>query len=306
MAPDTLETEEKTEEIIDDFDVNEEGELIVYPEGGTEDPGADSDEELSEEDKPDDPKKGDEEPDEFDKKYPHLKGKTKEEIAEMNVDARRKITEETTARADAEKLLKNKNLSFEEKLELLSPDQIKAMIAEERDIVAGYDEDDDPKKVAESERVIRILETQFSVAYTQRKADEKINDRLNNDFIPRMKDNWDKDGFELSDDEFNDLTEIARKYREDGQLTVRSFDKAMLDKYGAERFSKFHQIKGGDQARKDMVESKDKETKTTGTGGGRDGGIPFEQMRGKQKQEFLRSLSPAALQRLKEKLPKNF
>ncbi len=307
MSAETLEKEEKTEDITtDDFEVNEDGELIVFPEGETTDSGADSDEEKSEESKLDDTKKGDEKPDEFDKKYPHLIGKTKEQIAEMNLEAQRKITTESTARAEAEKLLKDKNLTFEEKLELLSPEQIKQMIAEERDTLAGYDEDEDSKNISESERVIKILETQFSVTYTQRKADEKINDRLNNDFIPRMKENWDKDGFGLSDDEFSDLTEIARKYREDGQLTVRSFDKAMLDKYGPERFSKFHEIKGGEKARKEMSESKEKETKTSGTGGGRTGGIPFEQMRGKQKQEFLQNLSPEALQRLKERLPKNF
>lgn len=305
MAEQILEKEE-TKDITDDFEVNDDGELIIYPEGSTEDPGADSGKEQSEEGKPDDSKKGDDVTDEFDTKYPNLKGKTREEIAEMNVEGQRKITEATTARADAEKLLKNKNLTFDEKLELLSPEQIKQMIAEERDTLAGYDEDDNPKEIAESERVIKILETQFSVTYTTRKADEKINDRLNNDFIPRMKENLDKDGIELSDDEFGDVTELARSYTEDGQLTERSYQKAMLDKYGPERFAKFYEIKGGEQTRKDMVETKEKETHTSGTGGGRTGGIPFEQMKGKQKQEFLRSLSPEALQRLKDKLPKNF
>ncbi|KKK53116.1 hypothetical protein LCGC14_3098020, partial [marine sediment metagenome] len=216
------------------------------------------------------------------------------------------ITTESTARAEAEKLLKDKNLTFEEKLELLSPEQIKQMIAEERDTLAGYDEEEDPKKIADSERVIKILETQFSVTYTTRKADEKINDRLNNDFIPRMRDHFNKDGIDLTDDEFGDVTKLAGIYKEDGQLTERSFQKAMLDKYGPERFSKFYEIKGGEQSRKDMAETKGKETKTSGTGGGRTGGIPFEQMRGKQKQEFLQNLSPEALQRLKERLPKNF
>ena len=306
MVERILEEEKKTEDITDDFEVNDDGELIVYPEGETTDSDADSDEEQSEESKLDDTKKGDDSTDEFDTKYPNLKGKTREEIAEMNVEGQRKITEATTARADAEKLLDTKNLTFEEKLELLSPDQIKQMIAEERDTIAGIDVDEDPKGIAESERVIKILETQFSVTYATRKADEKINDRLNNEFIPRMKENFDKDGIELSSDEFSDVTELARAYTEDGQLTERSYQKAMLDKYGPERFAKFYEIKGGEQSRKDMADTKEKVTNTSGTGGGRTGGIPFEQMRGKQKQEFLRTLSPEALQRLKEKLPKNF
>ena len=307
MATEILEKEEKTEDIkTDNFETNDEGELIVYPEGETTDPDADSEKEQSEEGKLDDTKKDDDSTDEFDTKYPNLKGKTREEIAEMNVEGQRKITEATTARADAEKLLKDKNLTFEEKLELLSPEQIKQMIAEERDTIAEFDEDEDSKKIADSKRIIGILETQFSVVYATRKADEKINDRLNNEFIPRMKENWKKDGFGLNDDEFSDLTELARKYREDGQLTVRSYDKAMLDKYGPERFSKFHEIKGGEQSRKDMAETKEKETHTSGTGGGRTGGIPFEQLKGKQRQEFLSTLSPEALRRLKERLPKTF
>ena len=77
-----------------------------------------------------------------------------------------------------------------------------------------------------------------------------------------MKDNFDKDGIELNDDEFGEITEIARSYQENGVLTERSYQKAMLDKYGPERFAKFYEIKGAEKTRKDMAETKEKVTKT--------------------------------------------
>ena len=55
-----------------------------------------------------------------------------------------------------------------------------------------------------------------------------------------------------------------------------------------------------------MADTKEKETKSSGTGGGRTGGIKFEEMKGRQRDEFLRNLSPAGLQRLKDRLPKQF
>ena len=309
MADETKELETKeTEEEEELFSTDDEGEIIVYPEEDTKDLNADSDEEQSDEDNLDDSGKEDETPDEFDEKYPHLKGKTREELAEINKEAQSKITKESTARATAEKLLEDKDLTFEEKLDRLSPKAIDEMVINERNRLLTFDEDDDEhaSKISESKATIQILETAYSRNYTRDIAGQKLNDRFNEDFVPKMEAIFKEDGIEISTEEFGEVSESAKDYLEKGLLTVRSYQKAMLDKFGTERFSKFYETKGNEQARKDMSETKNKETKTTGTKGVRKSGVRYLDMGKAERKTYRESLSDEELQTLGDQLPKNF
>ena len=307
MSDEITETEKK-EVVTDNFAVDDEGEVVVYPEEEEKIPDADSDKEQSEEDKSEDPTKVDDATKAFNEKYPHLKGKTREEIAEINADATRKITSESTKRADAEKLLDEKNLTFEEKLDRLDPTRIQELVEEERNKLLRLDHDDEEydKKLKEGNAVISVLETAYSKNYTQKIANDKINERINDEFILRQRKNFTDDGIDITDEEFETVTLRAKNYTEDGQLTTGSYDKALIDLYSSAQFAKWHEIKGGEKTRKEMLDTKTKETKTLGTGAGRTDGIKFENLKGRARDEFLANLSPAALQRLQDSLPKQF
>lgn len=307
MSDENVETTEE-KEVVDDFVLDDDGNLIVYPEGDKSEPDADSDKEQSEEVKQEDLKKVSDSSKEFDEKNPTYKGKTIEDVVEMHKEATRKITKESTRASNAEKLLDEKNLTFEEKLSRLKPDAIQDQIEKERNGILKLDQeaDDYDKLVDESRRVIQVLENAYSKNYLMAVADEKINERLNEDFIPRMRKNYIDDGIDISDEEFSEVTELAKNYTEGGQLTESSYHKAVIDKYGAAGFTKFYELKGGEETREDMKNTVGKETKSSGTGGGRTGGIKFEDLKGKKRDEFLSNLSPAGLERLKKSIPQQF
>ena len=308
MANENVETTEEEKEVVDDFEVDDDGNLIVYPDEDKSEPGADSDKEQSEEVKQEDLKKVDDSSKEFDEKYPTYKGKSLEDVVEMHKKATKKITEQSTRASNAAKLLSEKELTFEEKLNRLKPEDIDNQITKEQNKILEMDPEaeDYDKLVKDIKGVIQVLQTAYSKNYLHSVADEKINERLNEEFIPRMRKNYSDDGIDMSEEEFSDVTEIARKYTDNGILTESSYHKAIIDKYGAAKFTKFFEVKGGENTRKDMAETKGKETKSSGTGGGRTGGIKFEELKGRQRDEKLRNLSPTGLQLLKDRLPKQF
>ena len=87
---------------------------------------------------------------------------------------------------------------------------------------------------------------------TQEAIATRFNSRDNQNFIDSMKNDYQKQGIELSDDEFNTVVDSANSYTENGLLTERSFQKAMIDKFGVDKIVKHYQMNGEQKARSDI------------------------------------------------------
>ena len=87
---------------------------------------------------------------------------------------------------------------------------------------------------------------------TQEAIATRFNSRDNQNFIDSMKNDYQKQGIELSDDEFNTVVDSANSYVENGLLTERSFQKAMIDKFGVDKIVKHYQMNGEQKARSDI------------------------------------------------------
>ena len=133
----------------------------------------------------------------------------------------------------------------------LAGDDIETGLAEEKAKMDTIDPYDDAA-VNEQKELIRQMESDLINKRTQEAIATRFNSRDNQNFIDSMKNDYQKQGIELSDDEFNTVVDSANSYVENGLLTERSFQKAMIDKFGVDKIVKHYQMNGEQKARSDI------------------------------------------------------
>jgi len=238
--------------------IEKDGELYLRSESDEAEPVADPDEgQAAEQDSPVASEEGeqavDEEPSQF-------QGKSRDDLIEMIAHSQKKIGEQGNELGELRKIAqKDEDLSDKEVFAKLSGDDIETGLAEEKakmDTIDPYDDE----AVGEQKELIRQMEADLINKRTQEAIATRFNSRDNQNFVDSMKSEYQKQGIELTDDEFKTVTESANSYTEDGLLTERSYQKAMIDKYGVDKMVKHYQMNGEQKARTDIQKAAAKTT----------------------------------------------
>ena len=254
MPIDEIKVEEDIEITLKDDESEEEGEeSIDSPEASQEGEAPEEKEKVEEESLTKDELKSREVED------PKYKGKTREQVIEMHLEAEKKIGsqgDELGKVRAKEKGEKEKNL-----VEEMSIDELKEAHKRIRVKMAKldpeYDKDEYEKlanAVAESEQ--DILDKRHSM-FIQ----EKFTSTENKEFVEKQKSILkgkgyfvDKDG-NFNDDEYNATIDQAKNYIVNGRLTENSIFKAMVDLHGIEKISKIIEVGTEQSTRKKIQEA---------------------------------------------------
>ena len=241
-----VETAETKENLI----IEKDGDLYLKSESDEAEPVADPDEgQAAEQDSPTASDGGQETSESEPSQY---QSKSREDLLEMLTNSQKKIGEQGNELGELRKIAqKPEELSDEEVFSKLSGDDIETGLAEEKaklDIIDPYDD----AAVNEQKELVRQMESDLINKRTQEAIATRFNSRDNQNFIDSMKNDYQKQGIELSDDEFNTVVDSANSYVENGLLTERSFQKAMIDKFGVDKIVKHYQMNGEQKARSDI------------------------------------------------------
>ena len=241
-----VETVETKENLI----IEKDGDLYLKSESDEAEPVADPDEGQAAEQ--DSHAASDEGKETSEKEPSQYQSKSREDLLEMLTNSQKKIGEQGNELGELRKIAqKPEELSDEEVFSKLSGDDIETGLAEEKaklDIIDPYDD----AAVNEQKELVRQMESDLINKRTQEAIATRFNSRDNQNFIDSMKEDYQKQGIELSDDEFNTVVDSANSYVENGLLTERSFQKAMIDKFGVDKIVKHYQMNGEQKARSDI------------------------------------------------------
>ena len=168
----------------------------------------------------------------------------------------------------------------------------------------------DPYLDEEDYQKQKNLVSQIETDYLDKRQDKAIRERFNSEdnqkFLEETKEDFKKQGIDLSDEEFTEVSETAKEYQQDGKLTKDAMFKAMIDKVGIDKVQKFFTVSGEQKAREDITQAHTKkDNKISTDGSGKVGKFTrLHDMSPHDRDKFLDSLPPAELDRL-EKLYKN-
>ena len=238
--------------------IEKDGELYLRSESDEAEPVADPDEgQAAEQDSPAASEEGEQA---VEKEQSQFQGKSRDDLIEMVAHSQKKIGEQGNELGELRKIAqKDEDLSDKEVFAKLSGDDIETGLAEEKakmDTIDPYDDE----AVGEQKELVRQMEADLINKRTQEAIAARFNSRDNQNFVDSMKSGYQKQGIELTDDEFKTVTETANSYTEDGLLTERSYQKAMIDKYGVDKMVKHYQMNGEQKARTDIQKAAAKTT----------------------------------------------
>jgi hypothetical protein len=218
----------------------------------------------------------------------------------MVVNAQKMIGDQSSEIGELRKLTaEDEDLSEAELLERLSANDVQDALSTEKaklDEIDPYDAD----AVSEQRSLIREMENDLINKRTQEHLESRLNGRDNEAFVSTMKQRFNDDGIEVSDDEFNAVSELAKGYTENGLLTERAYHKAMIDEFGVEKVAKNYQMSGERKARQDIQNASAKQVeKVDVRGTGKNAKlIRVADMNRKELRSTLDNLSVDELQKL--------
>ena len=226
--------------------------------------------------------------------------KSKDDLVDMVVNAQKMIGDQSSEIGELRKLTaKDEDLSEAELLERLTANDVQEALSTEKaklDEVDPYDAD----AVSEQRSLIREMENDLINKRTQEHLESRLNGRDNEAFVSTMKQRFNDDGIEVSDDEFNAVSERAKGYTENGLLTERAYHKAMIDEFGVDKVAKNYQMSGERKARQDIQNASAKQVeKVDVRGTGKNAKlIRVADMNRKELRSTLDNLSVDELQKL--------
>ena len=226
--------------------------------------------------------------------------KSKDDLVDMVVNAQKMIGDQSSEIGQLRKLTaEDEDLSEVELLERLTANDVQDALSTEKaklDEVDPYDAD----AVSTQRSLIREMENDLINKRTQEHLESRLNGRDNEAFVSTMKQRFNTDGIEVSDDEFTAVSELAKGYTENGLLTERAYHKAMIDEFGVEKVAKNYQMAGERKARQDIQNASAKQVeKVDVRGTGKNAKlIRVADMNKKELRSTLDNLSVNELQKL--------
>ena len=237
--------------------VEKDGELYLQTEEGTEEPETDSseDEQTGKDNQSvssESEKTEVEEPEAY-------QAKSRQDIIDMHLNATKKIGEQGDELGKLRKSEDVENMSTEELKSRFSADDLRKGYEAEKAVLAGLDPVMDEDKYIEQTALVDQIQTDWLEKNQQEIIERKFNTSDNEEFIETQRAKYEKGGIEISDDDFDAVTEMAQNYVENGKLTDRGYTKAMLDKFGTEQVLKFYSMSGEKKARSDISSAASKD-----------------------------------------------
>ena len=281
--------------------VEKDGELYLQTEEGTEEPETDSseDEQTGKDNQSvssESEKTEVEEPEAY-------QAKSRQDIIDMHLNATKKIGEQGEELGYLRQSEDVENMSTEELKSRFSADDLRKGYEAEKAVLAGLDPVMDEDKYIEQTALVDQIQTDWLEKNQQEIIERKFNTSDNEEFIETQRAKYEKGGIEISDDDFDAVTEMAQNYVENGKLTDRGYTKAMLDKFGTEQVLKFYSMSGEKKARSDISSAASKDqTKVEIKGSGKNakmirlGDLSYNEMN-----KALEGLSVEELQELSNK-----
>ena len=229
--------------------------------------------------------------------------KSRQDIIDMHLNATKKIGEQGDELGKLRKSEDVENMSTEELKSRFSADDLRKGYEAEKAVLAGLDPVMDEDKYIEQTALVDQIQTDWLEKNQQEIIERKFNTSDNEEFIETQRAKYEKGGIEISDDDFDAVTEMAQNYVENGKLTDRGYTKAMLDKFGTEQVLKFYSMSGEKKARSDISSAASKDqTKVEIKGSGKNakmirlGDLSYNEMN-----KALEGLSVEELQELSNK-----
>ncbi len=265
------------EEETTESTVTESGDIIIKDDEVTEESESESDEDKSDEDKAEETEESEIEIE------PEYQGKSVQDVIKMHKEAVKLYHSHDDELGRLRSNIKTADLSSAEIKERLSAEQIKKgridtkfELNREARILADIEEYSDSynsqkQKVDELQTTVSKLE----LDYLEKHQDETFNIRWagseNARFIEKQKEVFKKKGFDLTETEFNNVTERAKNYVNDiGVLTDNAYTHGLIDEFGVEKVTKFMSINEGKKVRNEINRAGEKvDTKVDTSGGGK-------------------------------------
>lgn len=284
--------------------VEENGEILVRQnkEDDTEDE-LESDPEEGQSDKNNSENEESTETDDEDKEeLGKFKGKSRTELTEMIENGTREITRLGGENKNYRTKLKNIDIDPQEVKKKLNADDFKQGYFDEKKKLSNLDPDIDTEEYQKQSDIVNELESNWMEARQDQMLNEKINGRDNQVFIEKQRDKFSKDGIEIEDDEFDEITELAKDYTNNGLMNEGSYQKALIDKYGFDKVASFYNIKAETKVRKDITKaSTNQDKKISVSGGGKSSRtrlVNIDKLSPQERERLLDTLSVEDLQEL--------
>jgi hypothetical protein len=233
-------------------------------------------------------------------------GKSREEIIEMHRNASSKIgqmgSEIGKFRKDLDEI--KATLASDPKDAMTSRD-LKDTLSKEKEKLSKLDPDIDEDDYKKQQLVISKIEEDYLEKRQDELLEARFNSHENEAFLTSYKDRLEKDGIELTDSEYKEISNLAKQYSgENRRITEKEMHHAMIDVYGVDKVASFFKMSGEQKARKDIqaAESKVKPTVSTkGTSERQAKLVKFDELDGYEREKFLASLSDTELQKIMKK-----
>lgn len=231
-----------------------------------------------------------------------FKGKSRKELLEMIENGTKTISKLGNENKNYRDKLKDIDVDPQEVKKKLTSDDFKQGYFDEKKKLADLDPDIDTEEYQKQADIVDRLQSDWMEARQDQMLNDKINGRDNQVFIEKQKDKFNKEGVELDDNEFDEITELAKGYTNNGLMNEGSYQKALIDKYGFEKVASFYNIKAETKVRKDITKAatnQDKKISVSGTGkSSRTQLVNYDKLSPQEQEQLLESLSIKDLQEL--------
>jgi len=246
------------------------------------------------------------------------KGKSTAEIIEMHQAATRKITEQGQFIADLNKKVDVSNLTPDDVKKNLKAADLKSAFTNEQNKLSALNSQllnidpvldeakyaDLQQKINDQANLVNSVQADWLEKTSKEQADLQFNSAANMKFIAEKADALKQDGFELSKEEFQTVTDAAADYAENGRLTDASYHHALIDQFGLDKVMKLHSIKAEGKAREEIAKAAGKvQPKVDVSGSGKNAKlIRFADMSAVERDKMLDGMSPSQLEALKSRI----
>ena len=261
---DTQGLEKPAEEVketpeADDKIVVKDGEVFIREPIVPEGPEAESTEVSEEkpvEDKPAATEVIEEKPAQSGKEQAQYTGKSVEDLHKMLDDRNATISRQGSELGDYRKTekVREENLTDEQKLERMGAETYAQVVNREKDKLRSIDSELDADDYTKQAALIDDMQTVLNTKVNKELIRKEVNQSENTRLITEQKLIFISNGIELNDSEFEQVSEVAvNNFSIDGRVTDASFDHALLQVFGAEKYRTFLLASGGLKARKEMA-----------------------------------------------------
>lgn len=208
------------------------------------------------------------------------------------------------------KAVENKEKTPEELYDEMDSRQLTQALADTEAELEELEASDDVDQDEVKEK--RMLKHKLEADIVSKRAEEAVNQRLssqeNEEFKRDIREHYQDQGIPLSDEQFEQATELAEQYAQDGRLTEGAYYKAMIDLHGLDKMRKVDQMNGEQKARQEIQQAEQKSSEQVSPqGSGRDTGWKPLGGEGKtiaQIEQELNQLDPETVHQMRQEVDK--